>query len=380
MFIELRGVEFVNKGAELMLHAILQYLKEQLPDAEFVMETSHRSPKSKLDSLGIFEKARLKKKGFDLTFLYQLSPKSVLRKKRMVLDQEISAVLDASGFAYGDKWGAKKAAQRSGDPILTWRSQGKKVIFLPQAFGPFSSQSLQEQMKKIVKNSDLVFARDDQSLEYLKALTPENSAISLAPDFTNLVTVNASNLKSSYEDKILIIPNQKMLETDSQEINENYISFLATLVSQLKVKGELPLFLIHESNKDAAIAESVNQHLESPIPIVKEDNSLVVKAIIGASKGVVTSRFHGLVSALSQAIPCLSTGWSHKYQELMKDYQYEEGMCDVSLEKSYLSTKLDLILSEKKREEVHEKLKENSTLQKERSKAMWAKVLNCLKG
>jgi len=111
MFIELRGVEFVNKGAELMLHAIIQHLSNELDHVEFVMETSHRSPKEKLAELGIWQKAKLQKKGVELTPFYSLLPKSVLRKKNLVLDKEIHAVLDASGFAYGDKWGAKKAAE-----------------------------------------------------------------------------------------------------------------------------------------------------------------------------------------------------------------------------------------------------------------------------
>jgi len=61
MFIELRGVEFVNKGAELMLHAIIQHLSNELDHVEFVMETSHRSPKEKLAELGIWQKAKLQK-------------------------------------------------------------------------------------------------------------------------------------------------------------------------------------------------------------------------------------------------------------------------------------------------------------------------------
>lgn len=37
MFIELKGVQFENKGAELMLLAILQRLKPEFPRARFVL-------------------------------------------------------------------------------------------------------------------------------------------------------------------------------------------------------------------------------------------------------------------------------------------------------------------------------------------------------
>jgi colanic acid/amylovoran biosynthesis protein len=378
MFIELRGVEFVNKGAELMLHAIIQHLENNIDHVQFVMETSHRSPKEKLAELGVWQKAKFQKKGLKLTPLLSLVPKRALRNRNMVLDSEVHAVLDASGFAYGDKWGAKKAAQRSGDFINTWKRQGKKVIFLPQAFGPFTSSDIQSQMRTIIQNSDLIFARDKQSLAYLNTLNQSANNIKLAPDFTNLISVDTESLIEEFGQKTVIIPNQKMLETEDNEINDNYLSFLSESVKQLQEKDELPVFLIHESKKDGALAEQINATLKVSIPIIREENPLQVKGIIGASKSVITSRFHGLVSALSQAKPCLSTGWSHKYVELMKDYDYEEGMCMVSLDSGYIHEKLNLILDPQKRSITEKNLQLNSQIQKERSKEMWSQVIGLL--
>jgi len=210
-------------------------------------------------------------------------------------------------------------------------------------------------------------------------LEPGSKVVKLAPDFTNLIAVETTSFSADYASKTVIIPNQKMLETDDLEINKNYLSFITETVNQLLRKGELPVFLIHESKKDGALAEEINQALKSPIPIIKEENPLIVKAIIGASKSVITSRFHGLVSALCQAKPCLSTGWSHKYLELMKDYDYEEGMCTVSLDPSYIQEKLDLILNTHKREKTEKKLHSYSQIQKERTKEMWGQVLEVLK-
>ena len=234
-------------------------------------------------------------------------------------------------------------------------------------------------MRAIIQNSDLVFARDKQSLAFMGDLEPGSKVVKLAPDFTNLIAVETTSFSADYASKTVIIPNQKMLETDDLEINKNYLSFITETVNQLLRKGELPVFLIHESKKDGALAEEINQALKSPIPIIKEENPLIVKAIIGASKSVITSRFHGLVSALCQAKPCLSTGWSHKYLELMKDYDYEEGMCTVSLDPSYIQEKLDLILNTHKREKTEKKLHSYSQIQKERTKEMWGQVLEVLK-
>jgi len=379
MYIELRGVEFVNKGAELMLHAIIRYLRKELPTVEFVMETNHRSPREKLAELGIYQKVKFQKKGINLSLLFELLPKSFLRKRNLVLSKEIHAILDASGFAYGDKWGAKKAAERSGNFVASWRRQGKKIILLPQAFGPFTSKALKDQMRKILLNSDLIFARDKQSLAYLKDIEPSLDSVKLAPDFTNLTEVETDSLAASHARQTVIIPNQKMLETDDDDLNNNYLNFIKALVNQLLKLGESPVFLIHESQKDGALAAEINQSLPNPIPILKEEDPLQVKAIIGASRSVITSRFHGLVSALSQAVPCLCTGWSHKYLQLMKDYDYENGLCEVSLDTGYIQKKLDLILDPKERERTQLKLQLNAQIQKERAREMWSQVLEVLK-
>lgn len=373
MFIELRGVEFVNKGAELMLHAIMQEVKKRIPEAQFVMEAGSRTPNEKLISHGIFRKVKFSKLGWNISPLIDIMPKSVKRSKNLVSENEIHAVLDGSGFAFGDKWGAKKAGERSADHIQKWKKAGKKVILLPQAFGPFEKLDLQSKMKTILENADLVFARDVQSYQFLKEIEDLGN-LRQSPDFTNLVLGIKPDNKDEFATKIAIVPNQKMMETPDSEKNAQYPSYLAALIQKLQNAGEKPFFLIHESRKDGEIAQKVNDLLQEKLEVVKEENPLKVKGIIGSCKAVVTSRFHGLVSALAQGVPSLSTGWSHKYQELLKDYDYLEGLCEVSLEEEFLKSKSDLILLESKRESTKEKLSLNSSIQKAKSTKMWDEV------
>jgi polysaccharide pyruvyl transferase WcaK-like protein len=378
MFIELRGVEFVNKGAELMLHAIISTVRIKFPEAQFVMERNNRSPKNKLDENHIWEKVRIIIRRIDFSMIAFLLPITLLTRKRLVTEKEISVVLDASGFAYGDKWGAAKAAGRAGNHIRKWKKQGKKVVFLPQAFGPFSTLALQEEMRKIIENADLLFARDQQSFDYLNSLNVNRAPIKIAPDFTSLIQVDTSPYLNEYSNTFLIIPNQKMLKTENDEHDNQYLLFLKMIIERLQAKGETTAFLIHEAHKDGQLAAAVNGTLSTPIPIVEQEDPLAVKAIIGASKGVVTSRFHGLVSSLAQAIPCLSTGWTHKYGELMKDYSFQSGMCEVSTNPDYLERKLSLIIDDNNRKLIRHALETNAVVQNQRAEKMWKEVFSLI--
>jgi len=378
--IELRGVEFHNKGAELMLHAILAEVREKLPTAVFVMEKRENSPIYKQREVGVYTKLNFRRFGINLGKWAWILPKMVRRKLGFVLEKEINVIMDGSGFAFGDFWGAKKAGERLADHVVKWKRGDKKIILLPQAFGTFTDEKLKNKMHVILNNADLIFARDKYSYEYLGELEGKKANIHLKPDFTNLIKgqIPAYFDKKQYE--VAIIPNNKLLDSNIFKDRNEYITFLQNVCEYVRIVGRNPFFLIHEGEKDLKIAENVNELLVSKVPILKEDNPLYVKGIIGNSVAVVTSRFHGLVSALAQAIPCICVGWSHKYQALMEDYDYADGLlADKDLHSDALMEKLNMILNAEYSAEIAFKLREASAQQKKRAQDMWSKVFEVIK-
>jgi colanic acid/amylovoran biosynthesis protein len=379
MIIELRGVEFHNKGAELMLHAILERIREELPDSEFVMEQGGSVPFEKLRANHIYAKLKKKRYGIRYERIGALLPKSLLRGKGYILPKEIDVVLDGSGFAFGDQWGAHKAGYRLADHVADWKRSGKKVIMLPQALGPFSDEDLIAKMKHIISYADLIFARDEVSFNYIKALSPQSSNIVLRPDFTNLIKGSLPSYFDNTKYEVAIIPNNKMIEATSDKEGEAYSGLLKNMVNIIQSMGYKPFFLIHEGKKDIKLADATNAAIEVPIQVLVEDNPLHVKGIIGASKAVITSRFHGLVSCLSQSVPCLATGWSHKYEMLLKDYHYPEALINVNSSEEELKLSLRNILDETSSGVIKSNLAKEATRQKQLSKDMWQMVFDKIK-
>lgn len=380
MVIELRGVDFINKGAELMLLSIISKLKEEFPRALFVMEKSRNAPRLKHLQYGIYTKTNFRKFKIPFKYILSLIPSFLQKRLHYINEKEINVVLDASGFAFGDVWGAKYASARLGKHVAKWKDNGKKIILLPQAFGPFSSPELIEVMKNIIHYVDLLFVRDKKSLKYLEQITADTEKLILAPDFTNLIkgTIPSYFDNSKYE--VAIIVNSKMIETTINKNGEAYFDLIFRIIKLIENSGYKPYFLIHEGKKDRKVAETINQNLETKIPLIEEDNPLFVKGMIEKSRAVITSRFHGLVSCLSQAVPCLATAWSHKYEMLLKDYNYPEALINVDCGDDLLMEKIKSVLTEPTRQSIVNKLKDKSLIHKKLTEEMWKIVTDKIKG
>lgn len=371
MVIELRGVEFVNKGAELMLLAVRKEILIRIPDAILVMEKTTRAPISKQRKLGIYTKMNFQRFKIDWSKWGKIIPKKIRRKFYFVLDEEVKIILDASGFAYGDQWSLKSVDNRIASKIDLWKKNNKKVILLPQAFGPFENPDLKKMMENIIEKSDLIFAREKKSFSYLKEVLDKDN-IRYAPDFTNILEGTVPKQKSKLGD-VAIIPNYKMINYFGEDI---YNKFIKNTIEILIKKDFTPFFLIHEGNKDLKIAENINLTLNKPIEIIDPRDSLLIKGIISSTKFIVSSRFHGVVSALSQGVPCIITSWSHKYELLAEEYNVSRFVIQDLNDKGKLIDLIDDLRNFDKLEKIKNIILYKSSVFKKQTYNMWDLVFS----
>jgi colanic acid/amylovoran biosynthesis protein len=178
--------------------------------------------------------------------------------------------------------------------------------------------------------------------------------------------------------RFCIIPNYRMIDKTSKEESEAYLHFLTTCAAHLSQQGANPFFLIHEGANDLLLAMQVVKEVGVDMQIITEEDPLKIKGIIGCCHGVISSRFHGLVSALSQGVPALGTGWSHKYEMLFKEYGFSEGCISVQSEPEHLRNKIDFLIDPEKSRNLRESLIQVNKHLRTSSEKMWQDVFDCI--
>ena len=126
MIIEVRKAGFVNKGAELMLRAIMERVQAAYPEALLTMAPTHACgamPFRKVVDHGFYPKASLYQYGFQLGDLAKLAPRKLREMYGLVLDRDVDVVIDAAGFSYSDQWGDRSSRELA-HSAARWRKQG----------------------------------------------------------------------------------------------------------------------------------------------------------------------------------------------------------------------------------------------------------------
>lgn len=344
MYIQIDNAGFYNKGAELMLQAVIQRLSQETTlQPKFVAGTGCTAP----DNLQI-RKAGLYQIPKFFRFHYRLDkllPQFALDPYGLAKEESVNAIIDAGGFQFGDQWSygySKETNKALSQYYRRYKNQGAKIIFLPQAFGPFTNPLARERVKLVFDYADIIYAREKVSYQYLMEIFGENEKIKLAPDFTNLVEPLANpSLLKQIRGGVCLIPNARMTDKTDESVANSYEDFLHKTTELILSKNEHLILLNHEGPGDWQLIQNIKAQFpnhQEQITAINNLNALEVKAVIGNCKLLITSRFHGLVSGLNQQVPTLCTSWNHKYDELIYEYNVQDSLLDTTNEIQFMST------------------------------------------
>jgi len=256
--------------------------------------------------------------------------------------EHIDAMVDISGFAFSDETGERISSYHRALVLAMFKKQ-KPCIYFPQAWGPFNNRMIACNVSSIVRQSSAVFARDSKSYRWLLSLTRfHKKRILRSPDIAFLFrgdsrSTGAGILAESGAGplgppRIGIIPNQHVYGRCSGTGTENsYVRLLMDTARFCTSRlGGHVFFIMHEfstgksggTKLDTGIFDMLERSTNGNKQISfirREIPAETIKSVIGNMDIIICSRFHGLVAALSQNVPSIAIGWSHKYGELMND-------------------------------------------------------------
>jgi polysaccharide pyruvyl transferase WcaK-like protein len=380
MLIEIRGAEFQNKGAHLMLRAVMTKVGELIPDARFVIRPNKYADFFQIASANALQRLSVTKWAGLLdasTFFLPRKLRQISARYGIVTAADLDAVLDASGFAYGRPWPIENLRATTNDlRIAGWAK--KPYIFLPQAFGDISYYP---PFIEALDNASAIYVRDSESLELVNRL-PSSVArdrAQLSPDFTFGLAGNADAATrwDVNSRTILIVPNSNSLSnlSNNSEWQEMGIRFFQKLIEQVIASDLIPRILNHGGDLDRQLCEKLVA-ANRLAPVIDEEDPLDLKGIIASSHAVISGRYHACCSALSSGVPCLGLSWSHKYQYLFEDFSFGDM---VLMQPSEEKSRAFISKTANERENISRQL----IIQKDRLTAMndemWAHVVKLLK-
>jgi polysaccharide pyruvyl transferase WcaK-like protein len=396
MMVEIHGAGFANKGAELMLHTVLGELRSRLPLFTAAIDPTY-GPYHLRTGLGLHQmyppRSHVGTPGFGLRFSRQKLFASLLMNKiQNVLTgwrhlygcvnlSEIIAFLDIAGFAYTDEWGSRPTQDLA---LLTayYKARGVPVILLPQAFGPFKIDETRSAFLKVLNHATLVFARDQQSYEYVAELAPDPRKIHLAQDITLFYPRAPLWQKASESGYVCVVPNIRILDRGQNAWGARYHNYLSQVIQKLVGRGLSVRVVVHDATgEDLQLAQRLCAEAgSSAVSLWCEEDPIALKQLIGGGMIIIGSRYHSLVAALSYRVPAVAIGWSHKYNMLFQDFGldnfiFSSPQAPIEALLSNIDTLLDPDTNTAFRQKIDQRLQKMEATNEE----MWTLITDTLK-
>jgi colanic acid/amylovoran biosynthesis protein len=286
-------------------------------------------------------------------------------------DTEVGVVLDVSGWTYGDRWGPA-AIERAATRAERRRRHGCRTVLLPQSLGTFESDASRAALKRLVEAATLVCARDRWSHEQVTSVVGDRENVLVAPDYS-IDVPPAPTAPRPLGPYLCIVPNHRVVR-ELPESRATYVPLLAAVARHGEARGLEVVQVLHTHRQDDEVADDVDRALGHRLLRVQSEDSTVLKGMIGGARAVVGSRYHALVSALTQAVPVVGIGWAPKYEALFDEYRCSEALVESGVAHPAVIDLLDGMLDGPVRSALIEGLEERAAAHREAVDHLWRRV------
>lgn len=369
-----------NRGAEAMLVTTIGQVRKRYPDAKIVVfsyfaEADRRLLQDRQVTIISATPGALTLGHFPLSVLSWLLGLLGLRLPALVLPPSVrwlrrcDVLLDVSGIAFADG----RAKFLPFNILLMWPALllGTPVVRLSQALGPFKTLPIRLAAKLFLPRCHMVYARGDVTADYLRVLPLPQDRFATVPDIAfcyepgySLTTESEARLAETTEQLaalhsagkqvIGLIPSS-VVYNKAIKSGMDYEAQFLDLIQRLNPEAHF-VFLPNATrqgspssrNNDLYVIDKIRARAQAELSQSAQSRLLWVdydvntdgtRRIISRCDALVTSRFHGMISGLSLAVPTAVIGWSHKYREIMDRF----GMADYALDFSDMQAATEMV-------------------------------------
>lgn len=330
------GGGLVNKGAQAMTLLSICELKKRFPEDRIYLLSWNTCPAEKqryaMYDLELLQIPPLKFAGAAHSPLKRAAytlryGKTFTETDKIYRDTRL--LIDISGYALGSNWSAKVCHDYLNN-IEHALAYGIPVYLLPQSFGPFDFQgeageNLDARVRRLLPRVKLICAREEAGYQALCSSYGLEGNTILHNDLvlTSRLTDYALALKETIavslpeipENSICVIPNVRVSENGVNQADSLYLAAMeAALALGLRV------YITYHSAQDKALCAHLNAAFADNDRVVFLDHDygcMEFNELVKQFRFVVASRFHSIVHALKNGVPCIALGWAVKYIELL---------------------------------------------------------------
>ena len=350
-YILITGGNLKNKGAQSMIFITVDEMRKRFPDKEIVVVSD---PDATGDSKQI--------RDYDFMFrdsvcLYGWKYKLIQHRYGKLdlygdakkIRTNTDMIVDISGYTFGSNWSfisnilaayRARCAQKLGVPIY----------YMPQSFGPFDWKGLTGHLadrciRKWLPYAKVLYVREQEGMELLKKhygfenvslsadLVLQNRGVDRSHIYTGTQSQETwmpKEISVVREHSVAILPNiRNMKYGNPDELMRAYCAVIDHLLDAHK-----NVYLIRHATEDLSVCQKIKDRYlneERVLLIGRDVNCLEYEELIQNFEYLIASRYHAIVHAYKQGIPCIVLGWAVKYQELL--YKVEQSSYAVDVRK-----------------------------------------------
>ena len=341
------GGELFNKGAQAMTFVAVDECKKRFPDHEIYVlsEMDLRRSKEDKDQYAFcftgwypVKFAHCQSNPF-LRALCLLRNGRELRECEM-LYRNCDLMIDVSGYGLGSNWDSNQLSNYVNHLEF---AKGFRIPYylMPQSFGPFEfsgeKKTITEKLPELLQSVKQICAREEGGYKALREYCTLTN-IQVLPDIVlNNQGINTSNiykhmsrkeLPEIKENSIALVPNTNIVNALGKEGAKKLYQ---SIISVLLQRGH-SVYIIRHSSTDQILCDDImiafGNH-NQVIYLDKDFSCLEYNELVKEFRFVIASRFHAIVHAYKNSIPCISIGWALKYGSLLEEFGQSRYAFDV---------------------------------------------------